>query len=100
MMIKQRTLLFTHLSTNVVAVAQSSELLLAGGVPAVEDDLAQRCVEGQRVHFHAHCRHVLLLEFSGSVSLHESGLAHTSVTHQDKFKFGSVVILNTNQDKR
>ncbi len=38
------------LATDVVTVTQATELLLAGGVPAVEDDGAQVGVERKRVH--------------------------------------------------
>ncbi len=38
---------------DVVAVAQAAELLLAGGVPAVKQQLAAAGLEVQRVHLHA-----------------------------------------------
>lgn len=42
------------LSSNVVSISQTTELLLTGSVPAVEDNGAEIGRKGQRVHFHTH----------------------------------------------
>ena len=45
-------------------VAEAAELLLAGGVPHVEDERAAVGVEQQRVHLHTDRRDVLLLKLT------------------------------------
>jgi hypothetical protein len=42
----------TTLSTNVVTVSQTTELLLSSSVPHAEDDLSEVGVELERVDFH------------------------------------------------
>ena len=37
---------------------------------------------------------VLLLELSGQMSLHESGLSSSSVTDEDEFEFGDLLLGN------
>ena len=68
-----------RLSADVVSVAQSSELLLTGSVPAVEYDVTDIRVEGKRIHLDSHRRDVLLLELTRSMTLHERGLADTTI---------------------
>ena len=53
------------LALDVVAVTETSELLLAGCVPNVEPDLATVGVEHQRMDFYAQSGHILLFELAG-----------------------------------
>ena len=78
------------LAANVVAVAEPAKLLLAGGVPAAEDDATQVGEERQGVHFDAHGGDVLLVELAGPVALDEGGLADTTVADENKLELRSV----------
>ena len=81
------------LALNVVPITKASKLLLAGRVPAVEADRAKVRVERQRMHFHTQRRHVLLLELSRQVALHERRLANSAITYEDELKFRHVLSL-------
>mmetsp|Transcript_16212 Transcript_16212/g.31650 ORF Transcript_16212/g.31650 Transcript_16212/m.31650 type:complete len:233 (-) Transcript_16212:18-716(-) len=74
------------LALDVVAIAQAAELLLAGGVPDVEDERAVSRAKLERVHLHAERRDILLLEFAGQVALHEGGLADAAVAHEHQLE--------------
>lgn len=76
----------TALSLNVVAVTQTTELLLSRRVPNVEDDGAVGGVELERVDLDTECSNVLLLEFSRKVALYESRLSGSSVTNEDQLE--------------
>lgn len=75
------------LTLDVVAISKTSELLLTGCVPHVECDRAAVGRKRQRVNFHTQCRHVLLLELSCQMALHERRLAYTTVAHQYQLQF-------------
>ena len=77
----------TAVASNVVAVSKSSELLLTGGVPNVEEDLSLGGEEGHGVYLDTEGGDVLLLELSGEMSFDEGGLSNTSVSNEDKFEF-------------
>jgi hypothetical protein len=70
------------LALDVVAVTQTAELLLTGSVPHVECNRTTVGGERQRMHLDAQSRDVLLLELTGQVTLHERGLAHTTVANE------------------
>lgn len=74
------------LTVDVVSVAEATELLLAGGIPDVEADLAKVGVEGQRAHLDSNGGDVLLLELSGDVSLDERGLSDSSVSNEHELE--------------
>jgi len=86
----------TALAVDVVAITETTELLLAGSVPDVELNLAKvlRCVraagralslarltyggEAERVDLDTERGHILLLELSRQVALDEGGLRGVS----------------------
>lgn len=86
------------LALNVVAVAQTAEFLLAGRVPHVECDRSAVGRKRQRVHLHTQRGHVLLLELSRQVSLHERRLADASVAHQHKLNLKQKLFITTFPD--
>jgi len=62
------------LAVDVVSVAQTAKLLLAGRVPHIELDLAEVGGEGERVDFDTEGGDVLLLELARQMALDEGGL--------------------------
>jgi len=79
------------LALDVVAIAQTSELLLAGGVPHVEADGASIGVENQRVHLHSKCGHVLLFELAGHVTLDEGRLSGAAIADEHALECGYIL---------
>lgn len=71
---------------NVVSVAETAELFLAGRVPNVESKRSSVSVEDERVHFDAQRGDVFLLEFTSQVALHKRGLSDTTVTDEHQFE--------------
>jgi len=71
----------TALALDVVAITETTKLLLPGSVPDVEADCAKVGGEGQRVHLDTEGGDVLLLEFTRQVALDESGLSSTSIAN-------------------
>ena len=67
----------TALAVDVVAVTETTELLLSRGIPDVEADGAQVGVELERVHLDTEGGDVLLLELTSQVTLDEGGLWQT-----------------------
>ena len=80
------------LSLDVVSVAQSPELLLAGRVPDVEFDGSSVGVEDEGVDFDSKGGDVFLFELSGQVPLDEGGFADPAVTDEDQFEFRHVLL--------
>jgi hypothetical protein len=81
----------TTLSVNVVTVTETTELLLASGIPDIELDRTVVGVEKKRVNLDTESGDVLLLEFTSQVTLDESGLSSTTVTDQDELESGFVL---------
>ena len=81
------------LALDVVAVAQSAELLLAGDIPLrrsgalrgpdVEDDGPVVGVELDGMYFYTHSRVVALVKLTSAVSLDQSGFASGAVADQN-----------------
>jgi hypothetical protein len=71
---------------NVVSVAETAELLLAGRVPNVESKRTSISVKDKRVDFDAQRGDVFLLEFTGQVALHERGLSDSTVADEHQFE--------------
>ena len=78
-------------STDVVAVTETSKLLLASRVPNVEVHLAVVREEGHWVHFDTERGNVALLEFTSQVALHEGRLADAAVTDENEFELGDLL---------
>jgi len=74
------------LAVDVVAVTETTELLLPCGVPGVEDDGAAVGGEVKGVHLHSKGRNVLLLELTSHVALHERGLASSTISNKNKLE--------------
>ena len=83
-------------STDVVAITQTTELLLAGRVPNIEVNLAVVREEGHRVHFDTESGDVALLELTGQVALDERGLTDATVTDEHKLELGDLLLLSFN----
>ena len=64
----------TALAVDVVAITETTELLLSRSVPHVELDLAEVGREAERVDFDTESGDVLLLELTRQVTLDEGGL--------------------------
>lgn len=62
------------LAVDVVAVSETSELLLSSGIPHVESDVSAVGGEVEGVHLHSEGGVVSVHELTGLVSLNEGGL--------------------------
>jgi len=74
------------LALDVVAVAETAESLLPSRVPDVELYGAPVRVEHQGVHLDAQRRHVLLLELTRQMPLHEGRLAHAAIADENQLE--------------
>ena len=83
-------------ATDVVSVAETTELFLAGGVPNIEFDLTVVREEGHGVHLDTESGDVALLELAGQVALHEGRLADTAVADEDELELGDLLLLGLN----
>jgi len=84
----------TALSTDVVAVSEATELLLAGSVPDIELALA---VVGEELHWvdlDTEGGDVFLLEFTSEMALDEGRLADTTVSDEDEFELWDLLLLS------
>jgi hypothetical protein len=77
----------TTVATNVVSISESSELLLTGCVPNIEEDLALGCEERHWMHLDTESSDVLLFEFSCQMSLDKSSLADTTISDENELEF-------------
>lgn len=75
---------------DVVAVTQTTKLLLASSVPHIEPDGSTVSVEDKGVHLHTQCGYVLLLEFTSQVALDKCGFASATIADQDELEGGHV----------
>ena len=89
----------TAVAANVVSVAETTELFLAGRVPHVEVDLAVVSEEGHWVNLDTKSGDVPLLEFTSQVALNEGGLADTTVTNENELELGNLLLLLFNHLK-
>lgn len=81
------------LSLNVVAVAKTTEFLLAGRVPDVEADRPTIGMKDQRMDLDSQSGDVFLLEFAGQMPLDEGGLASTAVADQHALEGGHIGLI-------
>ena len=79
-------------AANIVAVAQTSELLLASGIPNVENDLSVVREERHWVNFDSDSGDVLLFVFTGQVALDEGSLADSAVTDKNELEFRNLLL--------
>ena len=75
--------------SNIVALAQSSQLFLAGGIPEREFDGPVVGVESDGADLNSLSGDVLLFELSCDVALDESGLAYAAVSDEDDLELGN-----------
>ena len=87
------------LALDVVAVTETAELLLTGGVPNIEPDWSSVGVEHEGMDFDAEGGDVLLLELAGQVPLHEGRLSGAAVADENQLK-GRHVLLCFGHDER
>merc|ERR1740123_1521949 len=78
------------LALNVIAVPQSTKLLLTSGVPHVEPDGSTVCVEDQWVNLHTKSCHILLLKLTSQMALDKGGLAGATVADENQLEGGYV----------
>lgn len=76
----------TTLSLDVVTVSESTELLLASGIPNVEADRAEVGGESEGVDLHTESGDVLLLELASDMALHKRCFASSSISNEDKLE--------------
>lgn len=67
----------------LVTISETSELLLAGGIPDVESNGTVVGVEDHGVDFDSESSNVLLFEFSGQMSLNEGSLTDSTVSNEN-----------------
>ena len=79
----------TAVTTNVVSISESSELLLTGGIPNVEEDHTFAGIEWHWMDFDTEGSDVFLLEFSGKMSLDECGFSDTTISDENEFVFSN-----------
>ena len=81
----------TAVSVDVVAISEATKLLLTGGVPNIEQDLAFSSEERHWIDLDTESSDVLLLELSSQMPLHESGLSDTTISDKDEFELSSLL---------
>ena len=81
----------TALATDVVTITESSEFLLTGSIPHVEDDLTVVSEEGHGVHLDSESGDVALLELTSEMALHEGSLADTTITNKNELELGDLL---------
>jgi len=69
------------LALDVVAIAETTKLFLAGGIPDIEHDRAKVGGEGQRVNLNSERGDVFFLELSRQVTLDKCGFSCSSVAN-------------------
>ena len=79
-------------AADIVAIAQTSELLLASGIPNVEYNLTVVSEERHRVHFDSDSGDVLLFVFTGQVALNKGSLADSTVTDENELEFRNLLL--------
>jgi hypothetical protein len=85
-------------ATNVVTIAETTELLLTCGVPNVELDLAVGGEERHGVHLNTEGSDVLLLKLTSQVTLDEGGLSDTAITDEDELELGHLLFNHLKQE--
>ena len=83
----------TAVATDVISVSESSEFLLTGGIPNIEDDVSVGGVERHGVHLNTKGGDVALLELTSQVTLDECSLADTTITDEDEFELRDLLLL-------
>ena len=83
----------TAVATDIVSIAETTELFLTSGVPNIEFDLTMVCEEGHWVDLDTESGDVALLKLTSQVALHEGSLAYTTVTDEDEFEFRDLLLL-------
>merc|ERR1719341_1352489 len=78
------------LALDIVAIPQTSKLLLTCCVPHIEPNGATVGVEDQRVNLHSKGCNILLLKLSSQMSLHKGGLSSPSISPQHQLEGGHV----------
>ena len=83
----------TAVATDVISVSESTEFLLTGGIPNIEDDVSVGGVERHGVHLDTKGGDVALLELTSQVTLDEGSLADTTITDEDEFELWDLLLL-------
>jgi hypothetical protein len=80
-------------TTDVIAVAESSKLLLTCSVPDIELDLPVVGKEGHGMYLHTESGNVLFLELSSHVTFHKGSFSDATVTDQDELELRNLLCL-------
>ena len=83
----------TAVTSNIIAVTESSELLLTGSIPNVENYLTMRGIERHGMNFDTEGGNIALLEFSSQMTLDEGSLTDTTVTDEYELEFRNLLLL-------
>ena len=83
----------TAVASDIIAVTESSELLLTGSIPNVENYLTMRGIEGHGMNFDTEGSNVALFEFTSQVTLDEGSLTDTTVTDEYELELRSLLLL-------
>ena len=83
----------TAVASDIIAVTESSELLLTGSIPNVENYLTMRGIEGHGMNFDTEGGNVALFEFTSQVTLDEGSLTDTTVTDEYELELRSLLLL-------
>jgi len=76
------------LPVDVVAVAETTKLLLAGSIPHIELEFAEVGEEAKRVNLNTQSGNIFFFKLSSQVTLDESGLASSTIANQDQLEGG------------
>lgn len=74
------------LSLDVVAISESTKLLLSGCIPHVETDGTSVGVENQWVYFHTQSGYISLLKLASEMSFDKRRLPSSTIPNEDQFK--------------
>ena len=77
----------TAVSSDVVTISKTTKLFLTGGIPNIEANLTLGGEELHWVDLNTEGSNVFLFEFSGKMSLDESGLSNTTISYKHEFEF-------------
>ena len=78
----------------LVAITESSKLLLACSIPDIELDLSMVCEEGHGVHLNTEGGNVLLLKLTGQMTLDESSFTDTSISDEHELELRNLLLVD------
>jgi len=88
------------LALDVVAIAKTTKLLLASGIPNVKNDGTTVSMEAERMNLYTKGSDVFLLKLAGQMALNEGGLSGTTITDKNKLESRDLAGRNLVLDRR